>query len=196
MSAAIPLDPDRRLWITVTTVAGGTGLIASAVPFVASMAPGERARSLGSAVEVELQGIQLGEIRTVEWRGKPVFVLRRSQDMLDSLARHDDLLADPASRRSIQPDYTRNALRSSRPEIAVLEAVCTHLGCIPSFRPTPGAPDIDPAWPGGFYCPCHGSKFDMAGRVFKNVPATTNLTIPPYQFASDTKLLVGADAKT
>ena len=194
MSAAIPIDPDRRLWITATTVVGGAGVIASAVPFVASMAPSERARALGAPVEAELQGIVTGEVRTVAWRGKPVFVLRRSQAMLDSLARHDDLLADPLSQRSIQPEYTRNAMRSSRPEIAVLEAVCTHLGCIPSFRPTPGAPDIGASWPGGFYSPCHGSKFDFAGRVFKNVPAPTNLTIPPYRFASDSTLLIGVDA--
>ena len=194
MSAAIPIDPDRRLWITATTVVGGAGVIASAVPFVASLAPSERARALGAPVEAELQGIVTGEVRTVAWRGKPVFVLRRSQAMLDSLARHDDLLADPLSQRSIQPEYTRNAMRSSRPEIAVLEAVCTHLGCIPSFRPTPGAPDIGASWPGGFYCPCHGSKFDFAGRVFKNVPAPTNLTVPPYRFASDSTLLIGVDA--
>ena len=193
--AAAPVDPQRRLWITATTVVGGAGLVASAVPFVASLAPSERVRALGAPVEVDLQGIQPGDIRTVEWRGKPVFVLRRSQAMLDALARHDDLLADPPSRRSIQPAYARNETRSSKPGIAVLEAVCTHLGCIPIFRPTPGAPDIGAAWPGGFYCPCHGSKFDFAGRVFKNVPAPTNLTVPPYQFASDSMLLIGVDAK-
>ena len=196
MSATIPIDPGRRLWLTATTVAGGAGVIASAVPFVASLAPSERARALGAPVEVELQGIQPGEIRTVEWRGKPVFVLRRTPAMLDALARHDDLLADPLSRRSEQPATTRNVVRSMRPELVVLEAVCTHLGCIPSFRPTPGAPDIGPSWPGGFYCPCHGSKFDLAGRVFKNVPAPTNLTVPPYQFVSDAKLLIGTDATT
>ena len=196
MSATIPIDPGRRLWLTATTVAGGAGVIASAVPFVASLAPSERARALGAPVEVELQGIQPGEIRTVEWRGKPVFVLRRTPAMLDALARHDDLLADPLSRRSEQPATTRNVVRSMRPELVVLEAVCTHLGCIPSFRPTPGAPDIGASWPGGFYCPCHGSKFDLAGRVFKNVPAPTNLTVPPHQFASDSKLVIGADVTT
>ena len=195
MSAAIPIDPDRRLWIAATTVAGGAGLIASAVPFVASLAPSERVRALGAPVEVELQGIQPGEIRTVAWRGKPVFVLRRTPDMLESLARHDDLLADPLSRRSEQPATMRNVARSVRPELGVMEAVCTHLGCIPSFRPTPGAPDIGASWPGGFYCPCHGSKFDFAGRVFKNVPAPTNLTVPPYQFASDSTLVIGVDPK-
>ena len=194
MSAATRMDPDRRLWVAATTVAGGAGLIASAVPFVASLAPSERVRALGAPVEVELQGIQPGEIRTVAWRGKPVFVLRRTPDMLESLARHDDLLADPLSRRSEQPATMRNVVRSVRPELGVLEAVCTHLGCIPSFRPTPGAPDIGASWPGGFYCQCHGSKFDFAGRVFKNVPAPTNLTVPPYRFASDSTLLIGVDA--
>ena len=195
MSAAIPIDPDRRLWIAATTVAGGAGLIASAVPFVASLAPSERVRALGAPVEVELQGIQPGEIRTVAWRGKPVFVLRRTPDMLESLARHDDLLADPLSRRSEQPATMRSVARSVRPELGVMEAVCTHLGCIPSFRPTPGAPDIGASWPGGFYCPCHGSKFDFAGRVFKNVPAPTNLTVPPDQFASNSTLVIGVDPK-
>ena len=195
MSAVLPTDHDRRVWVKATSVIGATGLLASAMPFVASLAPSERVRALGAPVEVDLRGIQPGEIRTVEWRGKPVFVLRRSRDMLDSLARHDDLLADPPSRRSLQPAYARNATRSAKPEIAVLEAVCTHLGCIPIFRPTPRAPDIGDTWPGGFYCPCHGSKFDFAGRVFKNVPAPTNLSVPPYQFASDSTLLIGVDAK-
>lgn len=196
MSTTTPTDPDRRLWITATTVVGGAGVVASAVPFVASLAPSERARAQGAPVEVDIQGLQPGDIRTVEWRGKPVFVLRRTPDMLGALARHDDLLADPLSRRSEQPAATRNAMRSVRPELVVLEAVCTHLGCIPSFRPTPGAPDIGASWPGGFYCPCHGSKFDFAGRVFKNVPAPTNLTVPPHQFAADSKLVIGADAAT
>lgn len=133
MSVAIPLNTYRRVWLAATTVVGGAGLLASAVPFVASLAPSERVRALGVPVEVELQGIAPGDIRTVEWRGKPVFVLRRSLNMLDSLVRHDDLLADPPSRRSIRPEYTRNAVRSLKPVIAVLEAVCTHLGSIPSF---------------------------------------------------------------
>jgi ubiquinol-cytochrome c reductase iron-sulfur subunit len=139
--------------------------------------------------------MQPGELRTVEWRGKPVFVLRRSPEMLAALSRHDDLLADPTSRRSDQPDYTRNAERSVRPAFAVIEGLCTHLGCIPTFRPTPGAADIGTDWPGGFYCPCHGSKFDLAGRVFKNVPAPTNLTVPAYHFASESTLLIGVDPK-
>ena len=195
MSVTTAIDADRRLWLTATSLAGGAGLVATAVPFVASMAPSERARALGAPVEVEVQGLRPGELRTVEWRGQPVFVLRRSAQMLDSLARHDDLLADPNSRRSDQPAYAANADRAIKPEIAVMVAVCTHLGCIPTFRPKPGAADIGESWPGGFYCPCHGSKFDFAGRVFKNVPAPTNLAVPPYHFASDTTLLIGVDAK-
>ena len=193
---AAPINPERRLWITATTVVGGTGLVVAAVPFVASLAPSERARALGAPVEVDLQGLQLGELRTVEWRGQPVFVLRRSSAMLESLTQHDSLLADPGSRRSDQPPYATNADRSVKPELAVMVGICTHLGCIPTFRPTPGAPDIGASWPGGFYCPCHGSKFDLAGRVFKNVPAPTNLVVPPYHFASESTLLVGVDAKT
>ena len=195
MSITTPINPDRRLWLTATSVAGGAGLVATAIPFVASMAPSERARALGAPVEVELQGLRPGELRTVEWRGQPVFVLRRSAEMLDSLARHDGLLADPGSRRSDQPAYTVNAYRSIKPAIAVIVGICTHLGCIPTFRPTPGAADIGASWPGGFYCPCHGSKFDLAGRVFKNVPAPTNLVVPPHHFISDTTLQMGVDPK-
>ena len=196
MSSAKPMDSDRRLWLTATTVAGGAGLVATAVPFVSSMAPSERARALGAPVKGDLSGIKPGELKTVDWRGQPVFVLRRSREMLESLSRHDDLLADPGSRRSDQPSYAANADRSIKPEIAVMVGICTHLGCIPTFRPTPGAPDIGVSWPGGFYCPCHGSKFDMAGRVFKNMPAPTNLVVPPYHCASDSSLLIGADPKT
>ena len=191
-----PTDPSRRLWITATTVVGGTGLVATAAPFVTSLAPSEKARALGASVEVDLQGMRAGEIKIAEWRGKPIFVLKRSQDMLNALAQHDNLLADPASRRSIQPDLARNATRSLQSHLAVFEAVCTHLGCIPSFRPVASAADLGESWPGGFYCPCHGSKFDFAGRVFKNVPAPTNLTVPPYEIVSDSKLLIGIDTKT
>ena len=193
LTAPCPEDADRRLWLGAATAAGGTGLIATAVPFVASLAPSEQARALGAAVDVDTSGLRPGELRTVEWRGKPMFVLRRTPEMIDALARHDGLLADPQSRRSEQPEAARNALRSIRPDLAVIEAVCTHLGCVPSYRPTPGSPDIGAQWPGGFYCPCHGSKFDLAGRVFKNVPAPTNLTVPPYRFLSETALLIGVD---
>ncbi|MDO8733519.1 MAG: ubiquinol-cytochrome c reductase iron-sulfur subunit [Actinomycetota bacterium] len=189
---AIPPDPMRRLWLTAATAAGGAGIVATSVPFVVSMAPSERARAFGAPVEIDVGPIKPGELRTVEWRGKPVWVLRRTTDMLGSLRSHDDLLSDPqSSRRGQQPDYARNDLRSVKPDIAVLVAICTHLGCIPSFRPEPGAADIGASWPGGFYCPCHGSKFDLAGRVFKNVPAPSNLEVPPHHYSGESTLLIG-----
>ena len=195
MTTTSPKDPERRFWIAATTVSGGAGLAATAVPFVASLAPSERARAIGAPVGVDLQGMKEGELRTIAWRGQPVFVLRRSVDMLEALQKHDELLADPQSMRSDQPTYAKNVDRSIRPEYGVIVGICTHLGCIPTFRPTPGAADIGDSWPGGFYCPCHGSKFDLVGRVFKNVPAPTNLVIPPYYFASDASLLIGVDPK-
>lgn len=194
MNATVPDDPSRRHWLAATSVTGGAGLVATSVPFVASMAPSERARSAGAAVNVDLTGMLPGELRVAEWRGQPVFVLRRSPAMLAALALHDALLADPGSARSDQPTYARNAVRAARPAYGVMLAICTHLGCIPTFRPTPGAADLGADWPGGFYCPCHGSKFDLAGRVFKNVPAPTNLTVPPYHFATDSTLQIGVDA--
>ena len=194
MTTITKVDDRRRLWLTASAAMGGAGLAATAVPFVASFAPSERARALGAAVEVDVQGIKPGELRTVEWRGQPVFVLRRTAQMLEALTQHDELLADPNSRRSDQPKYATNPDRSARPEIAVLVGICTHLGCIPTFRPTPGAADIGASWPGGFYYPCHGSNFDLAGRVFKNVPAPTNLVVPPYDFSGST-LHIGVQPK-
>ena len=196
MPNTTPRDPGRRVWLMATSITGGTGLIATAVPFVASMAPSERARALGGPVEVALAELKQGAITTVAWRGQPVFVLHRSPEMLSSLSGHDDALADPGSLRSTQPGYAINAERAIRPEYLVLVGICTHLGCVPILRPTPGTADMGASWPGGFYCPCHGSRFDLAGRVFKNVPAPTNLVVPPYHFVSDSILLVGIDAKT
>ena len=187
-------DPERRRWIVVASAAGGVGVAATTVPFVASMAPSERARALGGSVEVDIAMAKPGELLGVSWRGKPVWVLHRTPAMLEALGRHDALLADPRStRREQQPEYARNQWRSSRPEILVLVALCTHLGCVPTFRPELGAADIDALWPGGFYCPCHGSKFDLAGRVFKNVPAPSNLEVPPYRYADASRLLIGVD---
>ena len=185
-------DPARRLWLTTASVVGGVGIVATSVPFVASLAPSEKARALGAAVEVELKDLAAGELRTVEWRGKPVWILRRTESMLRTLERNERLLADPMSQRSEQPLEARNPWRSIKQEFGVMVAVCTHLGCIPTFRPdAKGVPGLGPDWPGGFFCPCHGSKFDLAGRVFKNVPAPTNLEVPPYHFRSDTALLLG-----
>lgn len=190
---ATSTDLSRRHWLAATSAAGGAGIAATCVPFIASMAPSERARALGAPVEVDVSAIKPGELQTVEWRGKPVWVLHRTAQMIEPLRTHDKLLSDPNSRREQQPDYARNDLRSLKPEFAVLVAVCTHLGCIPAFRPEPGAADIGATWPGGFYCPCHGSKFDLAGRVFKNVPAPSNLEVPPHHYATGSTLLIGVD---
>jgi ubiquinol-cytochrome c reductase iron-sulfur subunit len=173
---------------------GGLGLVAATAPFVASMAPSERARAAGAPVEVDLAPIGPGALTTVEWRGRPVWILHRTKAMLGTLSGHDGELADPLSEQSEQPPYARNRPRSIKPDYLVLTAICTHLGCIPSFRPQPGAADIGADWPGGFYCPCHGSRFDLAGRVFRNVPAPRNMEVPPHTYLSDTRLMVGEDA--
>lgn len=192
-SQSIVYDPERRLWLTAASAAAGAGAVATCVPFVGSMAPSERARALGAAVEVDIAGLGQGQLLTVEWRGKPVWILRRTDAMLAALRGHDDLLADPQSRRSDQPPYARNEFRSLKPDLVVLVAICTHLGCVPTFRPQPGAADLGASWPGGFFCPCHGSKFDLAGRVYKNVPAPTNLEVPPHRYRTDSLLLIGED---
>lgn len=184
-------DGARRLWLRTTSVVGGTGLVLAAVPFVRSLEPSERARALGAPVEVDVRALPAGELVTVEWRGKPVWVLHRTPAMLAALQRDSALLADPMSRRSEQPEAARNAWRSLRRELGVMVGICTHLGCVPTFRPVPGAADLGSDWPGGFFCPCHGSKFDLAGRVFKNVPAPTNLDVPPYRFESDNRIVIG-----
>lgn len=188
-------DPARRFWLSTASVVGGAGVVAASIPFVASLAPSEKARALGAAVEVDLKDLATGELRTIEWRGKPVWILRRTDSMLRSLKRNEGLLADPMSQRSEQPLEARNPWRSIKQEVGVMVAVCTHLGCIPTFRPdAQGVSGLGPDWPGGFFCPCHGSKFDLAGRVFKNVPAPTNLEVPPYHFRTDTTLLLGETA--
>lgn len=186
-----PRDPQRRFWLAAASATGGAGLTAAAVPFVGSLAPSERARALGAAVEVDPRGIAPGELTTVEYRGRPVWVLHRTPAMIERLQRDAGLLADPQSQRSEQPADMRNPWRSLKPELGVMVAVCTHLGCIPTFRPTPGAPDLGADWPGGFFCPCHGSKFDFAGRVFRNVPAPLNLEVPAYRYDDDGVLTIG-----
>ncbi len=166
------------------------------MPFVESFAPSERARAQRAPVEAGLRNAEPGVLSIIEWRGKPVFVLERTPSMLEALSGYDDLLTDPASPRSEQPNYAKNTSRSIKAEVLVLIGVCTHLGCIPTFRPTPGDAELGASCPGGFYCPCHGSKFDLAGRVFKNVPAPTNLVVPPYHFTSDSTLTIGVDPKS
>jgi ubiquinol-cytochrome c reductase iron-sulfur subunit len=190
-------DPQRRTWLLATTAAGGVAAVATAVPFVSSFAPSERARAMGAAVEVDIGDIAPGGMKTVEWRGKPVWIMRRTPEMLAALRGAEGELADPNSQRDQQPEYARNATRSVRPELFVAVGICTHLGCSPSTVPAgSGNPSLPADWPGGYFCPCHGSTFDGAGRVYKNKPAPTNLEIPPHQFLSDTRLLIGEDARS
>jgi ubiquinol-cytochrome c reductase iron-sulfur subunit len=187
-----PDDAERRQWIVTTAAAGGVAAVAASVPFVSSLAPSERAKAAGGPVEVDLADIPPGGMKTVEWRGKPVWVVRRTPQMIAALQGHDAELADPASLRDQQPDEARNAVRAVRPEVFVAVGICTHLGCSPTAVAQGSAnPSLPSDWPGGFFCPCHGSTFDGAGRVFKNKPAPTNLEIPPYRFASDTRLVIG-----
>ena len=185
----------RRHFLTVATaVTGGVGVVATAVPFVSSFQPSARAQALGAPVEQDISKIEVGAMLKVEWRGRPIYILHRSQEMLDMLNMHDQLLSDPKSEDSIQPSYAMNDYRSIRPAFLILEGVCTHLGCAPLYRPEVGEPDLGAQWPGGFYCPCHGSRFDLSGRVFAGVPAPTNLTVPPYRYINDSTLLIGSDA--
>jgi ubiquinol-cytochrome c reductase iron-sulfur subunit len=192
---ASPGDPERRFWLMTTAAAGGVAVAATAIPFVSSFAPSERAKAAGGSVEVDIADIPPGGIRTVEWRGKPVWVVRRTPEMLASLQGHDAELVDPLSAKDQQPAYAKNLARAIKPEIFVAIGICTHLGCSPSDAPKGGNnPSLPSDWPGGFFCPCHGSTFDGAGRVFKNKPAPTNLEIPPHRYASDTRVLIGEDA--
>jgi ubiquinol-cytochrome c reductase iron-sulfur subunit len=185
-------DPQRRFWVAATGVVGGLGVVATAVPFVSSFAPSERARAAGGPVEVDLSDLRPGATKTVEWRGKPVWVIHRTPAMLAALQGHDGELADPRSARDQQPDNARNATRSVKPDIFIAVGICTHLGCSPTAVAAGTAnPSLPADWPGGFFCPCHGSTFDGAGRVFKNKPAPSNLEVPPYRFVSDTRVLIG-----
>jgi ubiquinol-cytochrome c reductase iron-sulfur subunit len=184
----------RRHFLTVATaVTGGVGVIATAVPFVASFRPSARAQALGAPVEIDVSKLEEGALLKVEWRGRPIYILHRSQQMLDVLHKDVAFLADPNSEESTQPAYAQNEYRSVRPAFLVLEGVCTHLGCAPMPRFEVGPADLGADWPGGFYCPCHGSKFDLAGRVFAGVPAPTNLIVPPYRYVNDNTIQIGAD---
>jgi ubiquinol-cytochrome c reductase iron-sulfur subunit len=188
-------DPDKRLWLIAASVAGGAAALTTAVPFVSTLAPSERAKAAGGPVEVDLADIPPGGARTVEWRGKPVWVVRRTAEMVAALQGHDAALVDPHSAQDQQPAYARNAARARQPEVFVAIGICTHLGCSPTSVPQGSAhPSLPADWPGGFFCPCHGSTFDGAGRVFKNKPAPTNLEVPPYRFAGATTLVIGDDA--
>jgi ubiquinol-cytochrome c reductase iron-sulfur subunit len=185
----------RRHFLTVATaVTAGAGAVATAVPFVASFKPSARAQALGAPVERDVSKLEPGSMLKVEWRGKAIFIVRRTPEMLAKLDQVAGLLADPNSEViEQQPDYATNDYRSIRPEYLVVEGVCTHLGCAPTARFELTTVDLGADWPGGFFCPCHGSKFDLAGRVFKSVPAPTNLKVPPHRYVNDTTILIGVD---
>ncbi len=185
----------RRLLIAATTAAGGVAAAGAGAPFVLSLMPSERAKAAGAPIEVDVSAIQPGTMIGAEWQGKPVWIVRRTKEMLDMLAKHDDKLVDPKSSVQQQPEYCNNPYRSIKPEYLVVLGVCTHLGCSPTFRPEVAPADLGADWPGGWFCPCHGSRFDLAARVYKGVPAPSNMIVPPHKYLSDTKLLIGDDSK-
>ncbi|MCK6432737.1 MAG: ubiquinol-cytochrome c reductase iron-sulfur subunit [Burkholderiaceae bacterium] len=194
-----PVDQSRRTWVAITAGASAAGGLAAAVPFVSSFAPSERAKAAGAAVEADISALKPGEKMTVEWRGKPVWIVRRTKEQIESLAKTEPQVADPQSKRNpgeLTPEYARNPHRSIKPEYLVAVGICSHLGCSPTDRFQTGAqPSLPDDWAGGFLCPCHGSTFDLAGRVFKNMPAPDNLEVPPHMYVSDTVLLIGEDKK-
>ena len=194
-----PVDTSKRTWIIASSCVGAVGGAFTAVPFISSFEPSERAKAAGAAVEADVSALKPGEKMTVEWRGKPVWIVRRTPDQIAALPSMDGQLADPQSQRKpdeLTPQYARNEGRSIKPEYLIVVGICTHLGCSPSEKfqagPQPSLPDD---WKGGFFCPCHGSTFDLAGRVFKNKPAPDNLEVPPHMYLSDSRLLIGEDKK-
>lgn len=197
MSAIVlnEVDPKKRRFLVLATSAVGAGAAAAvAVPFVGSMFPSARALAAGAPVEFDMSKMEPGQLVTIEYRGAPHWVIRRTPEMIADLGKHDALLADPQSNDSTQPTFAKNANRSANPEYFVVKGVCTHLGCSPTYRKEIGPADLGADWPGGFFCPCHQSKFDLAGRVFKGMPAPKNLVITPYKITG-TKLVIDADIK-
>ena len=188
------VDTGRRHFLTVaTTATGAVGAAFALAPFLASWKPSARAKAAGAPVEIDISKLEAGAMLKVEWRGKAIFVVRRTPEMLAGLKNVVPQLRDPDSKESDQPEFARNEARALKPEYLVLVGVCTHLGCAPLDKFAPGDVTVSSDWPGGFFCPCHGSKFDMSGRVFSGVPAPTNLPVPPYEFASDTRIVIGAE---
>jgi ubiquinol-cytochrome c reductase iron-sulfur subunit len=189
------VDKGRRRFLTAAaTVVGGAGTVAGAVPFVATMAPSEKAKAIGAPIEVDISQLNPGELTIEKWQGRPVWILRRTQEMLDDISAQAEIVSDPDSNASAQPDYAKNEFRARENEYLVVIGTCTHLGCSPKFIEK-GLDDSPSAEKGGFFCPCHGSRFDLAGRVFKDVPAPTNLVVPPYKFLSPGRLLIGDDSE-
>ena len=192
------MDPSKRTWLIATGCAGAVGGVATAIPFVSTFQPSEKAKAAGAAVEVDISTLKPGEKVTVEWRGKPVWIMRRTEEQLATLEKVEGQLADPNSDRKAYPtpEYAKNRHRSIKPEVFVGVGICSHLGCSPSDKLQPGPqPSLPDDWQGGFLCPCHGSTFDMAGRVFKNKPAPDNLEIPPHYYTSETTALIGEEQK-
>lgn len=184
----------RRFLVTMSSAVGGVATLGVASPFVLSMMPSARAKAAGAPVEVDLSKVEPGMLLAVEWRGKPVWVVNRTKEMLDMLAKNEDKLTDAASENTgQQPEYCKNPTRSIKPEYLIVVGICTHLGCSPTFRKEIGPADLGADWPGGWFCPCHGSRFDLAARVFNGSPAPTNLVIPPHKYLSETKVLIGED---
>ncbi len=191
------VDVGRRRFLTgATSVVGAAGAGFAAVPFVASFQPSERAWAIGAPVERDIGKLEPGGWVIVKWQGKPVWILRRTEESLAALPSLDDQLKDPESREDQQPTYAQNAHRSIKPEFLILVGLCTHLGCSPTYRPDLAPADLGADWQGGFFCPCHGSKFDLAGRVYAGVPAPTNLVVPPHSYLSDTRVIIGVDQET
>ena len=195
MNEEIKVDKTRRNLVVATSVVGGAASVGAAVPFVASMLPSERAKAAGAPVDVDISRIAPGEMAVIEWRGKPVWVIHRTKEMIESLKNVTPRLTDPESRASKQPSYAKNETRAQNPEWMVMEGVCTHLGCSPQLKTAEAKAEMGGDWAGGFYCPCHGSKFDYAGRVFRGAPAPLNLEVPPYVLAEG-KLTIGEDKET
>lgn len=198
-SPLLPEDPSRRTALVTTCAMGAVAGLGVAIPLVSTFQPSERAKAAGAPVEVDVGGLKPGEMRRVEWRGNPVWIVRRTPEMLESLKKTDPQVVDPNSEQYYQlktPEYAKNTARSIKPEYLVVVGICSHLGCSPSDKFQPGAqPSLPDDWQGGFLCPCHGSTFDIAGRVFKNKPASRNLDVPPHTYLSDTRLIVGEDKK-
>jgi len=192
-----PVDGKRRrMLVGGATVVGGLGALALVTPMLASMSPSERAKAAGAPVEADISKLLPGQLLTVEWRGKPVWIVKRTEQALASLAKVAGELRDPASEEEQQPVYAQNETRSIKPEILIMVGLCTHLGCSPTYRPDIAPADLGADWQGGFFCPCHGSKFDYAGRVYQGVPAPTNLEVPPHRYLSDALIVIGEDQES
>ena len=195
MSDDKKVNKSRRNLVIACSAAGGVAGVAAAVPFAASWLPSERAKAGGAPVVADISTLEPGQMMTVEWRSKPVWIIRRTKEMIDGLTQVDAKVSDPKSDVPMQPEYAKNEYRSIKPEVLVLVGVCTHLGCSPQEKPAEDKAEMGADWVGGFLCPCHGSKFDLAGRVYKGSPAPVNLEVPKYTYLSDTRILIGDDTK-